>query len=111
MPLAVIPNYCATKAAIHSNTQSLRYQLFNTPIEVLEIIPPAVHTGLLGSDQSAQYEMPLPVFIAEVMALFQQHPTAQEICVANVVPLRHAEAGEYVAMFTQLESGHSSLDY
>lgn len=40
VPLAVTPTYCATKAAIHSWTQSLRFQLRHTPVEVLELIPP-----------------------------------------------------------------------
>ncbi len=102
VPLTLVPSYCATKAAIHSYSQSLRHQLRNSPVEVIEIIPPAVHTGLLGSDQQAPHEMPLPVFINEVMALFQQQPTPQEICVANVLPLRRAEAGDYDAVFAQV---------
>ncbi|WP_296262752.1 MULTISPECIES: SDR family oxidoreductase [unclassified Pseudomonas] len=105
VPLTLVPNYCATKAAIHSYTQSLRHQLRNSPIEVVEIIPPAVHTGLLGLDQPAPHEMPLPVFIAEVMALFHQQPTPQEICVENVGPLRHAESGDYGAVFAQVNQG------
>jgi uncharacterized oxidoreductase len=44
VPIAVMPVYCATKAAIHSLTLSLRHQLRNTPIKVFEIIPPAVDT-------------------------------------------------------------------
>lgn len=45
-PIAVMPVYCATKAAIHSFTTSLRHQLRNTPIRVFEVIPPTVNTDL-----------------------------------------------------------------
>lgn len=47
-PLADVPVYCATKAALHSFTISLRHQFSGTPIEVVEIIPPAVDTDLGG---------------------------------------------------------------
>ena len=45
-PLAFIPVYCATKAAIHSLTLSLRHQLKNTSVKVFEVIPPSVDTEL-----------------------------------------------------------------
>jgi len=46
MPIASMPIYCATKAAIHSFTISLRYQLKDSSIKVFEIIPPTVDTEL-----------------------------------------------------------------
>ena len=46
VPLPCIPIYCATKAAIHSYTQSLRFQLEETGVEVIEILPPAVKTDM-----------------------------------------------------------------
>src|SRR5207302_6951064 len=46
VPLPSAPIYCATKAAIHSYTQSLRFQLEESGVEVIELMPPAVKTDL-----------------------------------------------------------------
>jgi uncharacterized oxidoreductase len=46
VPLPSAPVYCAAKAAVHSYTQSLRFQLEGTGVEVIELMPPAVRTDL-----------------------------------------------------------------
>jgi uncharacterized oxidoreductase len=46
VPLPSAPIYCATKSAIHAYTQSLRFQLEETGVEVIELMPPAVKTAM-----------------------------------------------------------------
>lgn len=100
VPLALTPTYCATKAALHSYTQSLRYQLKGTSTEVLELIPPYVQTELLDGANDPR-AMPLPAFIDEVMGILNSNPAVTEICVENAKRLRFAaEGGHYDAVFT-----------
>ncbi len=109
LPLALTPAYCATKAAIHSYTLSLRYQLRSTGIEVLELIPPYVQTDLMnGADDPRA--MPLDQFIAEVMEILKQQPTPPEICVENVKRLRFAaESGKFDQIFNGLNASMTEL--
>jgi uncharacterized oxidoreductase len=94
VPLAMTPTYCATKAAIHSYTQTLRYQLKATSVEVIELIPPYVQTTLMGDQQANDPNaMPLDEFIDEVMSILQSQPDVKEVCVNNVYPLRFAAEG------------------
>jgi len=46
--MAIAPIYSATKAALHSFSVSLRYQLSSTSVKVIEVAPPAVNTDLGG---------------------------------------------------------------
>jgi len=48
VPYPLSPVYCATKAGIHSFTQSLRIQLKNTNVNVFELAPPLTQTPLIG---------------------------------------------------------------
>lgn len=104
VPLALTPTYCATKAAIHSWTQSLRYQMRNSGVLVIELAPPYVQTELMGARQATDpMAMPLGDFIREVFALLESQPEATEICVERVRGMRNAEAGgNHAALFQQL---------
>ncbi len=105
VPMAMTPTYCATKAAIHSWSQSLRYQLRSTNIEVKELAPPYVQTELMGSAQAADPRaMPLNDYINEVIEIIKTQPKATEILVERVKPLRYAEhtgPEKYEAFFKQ----------
>jgi uncharacterized oxidoreductase len=91
MPSALTPTYCASKAALHSYTQSLRFQLRDTAVQVIEIIPPQVQTALQGERGFDPTGMPLDEYITETMMLLQNHPEADEIVVERARGFRFAE--------------------
>ena len=101
VPMAGFPTYCATKAALHSYTESLRYQLKDTNVEVLELAPPYVQTELIGAFQASDPRaMPLKAFIDESLQLLSATPTPAEILVAPVRPLRFAaQSGNYESFY------------
>ena len=105
IPMAITPTYNATKAAIHSWSQSLRYQLKSTSVEVIELVPPYVQTELMGSAQAADPRaMPLKDYVAETIQILKTRPNATEVLVERVKPLRFAEHNgkeKYDAFFQQ----------
>jgi uncharacterized oxidoreductase len=111
-PLAITPTYCATKAAIHSWSISLRHQLKDTSVEVLELAPPYVQTELMGEQQANDPRaMPLREFIAEVMQILATQPDAKEILVERVYPLRFAgefNSGKFDSFFQQFNQAMAS---
>jgi len=102
LPMALTPVYCATKAALHSWTESLRYQLRDTRVDVQELIPPYVATDLMDGREDP-LAMPLSDYIAEVMQILKDNPRVKEIAVERVKPLRNAvERGNYDKVFAGL---------
>lgn len=103
VPLAATPTYCATKAAIHSWSQSLRHQLKGTGVEVIEIAPPAVRTDLMPTSRQNPNAMDLDAYIAETMSLVTAEPTPDEVLVERVKLLRLAEQrGAFADVFGML---------
>jgi uncharacterized oxidoreductase len=104
VPLPLTPTYNATKAAIHSLSRGIRIQLADTSIQVIELIPPAVRTTLMGQ-QDSERAMPLEAYLDETMTLLQTQPDADEIVVDNVRFLRDAETnGNYQHILAMLSS-------
>ncbi|KXN89844.1 hypothetical protein AN958_04848 [Leucoagaricus sp. SymC.cos] len=70
VPSPKVPNYCASKAAVHSLTLSLRAQLAGTGVNVLEIIPPLVESELHDAEGTTEalskFWMPLEEFVTVV---------------------------------------------
>ncbi len=91
VPLTGAAVYSATKAAIHSYTVSLRRALAGR-VEVIELPPPGVQTGLTPGQEQRPGNMPLDDFADAVLALLDQNPTPTEILVERVKGLRNAEA-------------------
>lgn len=69
VPLALAPVYSATKAAVHSFTMSLRLQLADTSVKVIELLPPVVDTALhRGLARKPPNAMSLPALVKAAMA-------------------------------------------
>jgi uncharacterized oxidoreductase len=72
VPLALCPVYCATKAAVHSFSLSLRHQMKDSGVKIIELVPPYVATELGGPEKTSDdprrpQPMRLDVFIEQTM--------------------------------------------
>ena len=72
IPLPLSPVYCATKAAMHSFTQSLRIQLAASAVTVIELAPPGVETplfrGEFAEEMKGQKGMDVKVLVERAIA-------------------------------------------
>lgn len=95
-PLAFMPVYCATKAALHSLTLSLRHQLRHTAVKVFEIAPPAVDTELGHDRRSDKSESHGGIPVSEFMA-------------GALEALRNDELEAAIGMAKNLREGREAL--
>ena len=98
VPLAMTAIYCATKAALHSYTQSMRFRLRASNVKVVELAPPYVQTDLMGGAADPR-AMPLAEYTAEAMKLLATD--ADEVLVERVRPLRNAAGPNEAAFFNR----------
>jgi uncharacterized oxidoreductase len=104
VPIAMMPVYCATKAAIHSFTISLRHQLRNTSVRVFEAAPPTTDTELDESFAGEQEQAYRGISPQEVAAVIIEGMKAdkEEIIVGEAQGLYQAARRDPEAIFRQL---------
>jgi uncharacterized oxidoreductase len=103
VPLAMMPTYSASKAAMHSYSDSLRHQLRDTSVKVIELAPPMVATEFSPGQSKNPMAMPLDDYISESMALLATG--ANEALVERTKFFRNAEAtGKQAEVFGMINS-------
>ena len=99
-PLAFMPVYCATKAAVHSVSLSMRWQVRGLGIKVYEIAPPGVDSELgrerWQKGQSSHGGMPVAEFVAEMLKALEAD--LPEAAVGQAEGMRAKREGLFDAM-------------
>jgi short-subunit dehydrogenase involved in D-alanine esterification of teichoic acids len=86
-------------------SESIRLQLADTSVKVVELVPPPVRTSLMPGQETSAIAMPLDDFVGEVLALLEAEPDAHQILVDRVKFLRYGEArGDYDDVVVQLNA-------
>ncbi|HEX7540572.1 MAG TPA: SDR family NAD(P)-dependent oxidoreductase, partial [Anaerolineales bacterium] len=104
IPLTIMPVYCATKAALHSFSWSLRHQLRKTKVKVFEVIPPTVDTALDGGareQRRQEYRGIPPAEVAEA-TLYGLKKDEYEIAVGQAQGLRTGTRQEAEQIFQRM---------
>jgi uncharacterized oxidoreductase len=103
VPLAMMPTYSASKAAMHSYSDSLRHQLRDTSVKVIELAPPMVATEFSPGQSKNPMAMPLDEYISESMGLLATG--SNEAIVERTKFFRNAEAqGKHAEVFGMINS-------
>lgn len=98
-PLARMPVYCATKAALHSMTLSLRHQLRDSNVRVVEVIPPLVRSELGAWHRPPQLNelaMPADAAVAELIDGLERDDL--EIAIGDAGTMREQREALFAAM-------------
>lgn len=87
-PRAGGPVYCATKAGLRSFTKAIRHQLRNSPVRVIEALPPVVETAMTA--QRGGRKMPSSQCAAEIVAAIEQDRDEANIGMVKLLKIVHS---------------------
>ncbi len=104
VPLARFPVYCATKAAVHSFSVSLRRQLQDSPVRIIELIPPYVDTELGGGSKSRPPGAPVPMALDQFVAEAMQE-LATDVDEIAIGPAKNLLAASVTDLFNKAFAG------
>lgn len=106
-PLAITPTYNGSKAFIHLFSETIRLQLADSPVKVVELCTPALRTELMPGQSQVEAFMPLKDYINETWAILEARPDVTEVIIEEVKPLRFSEhEGRYAETIAALNSHH-----
>jgi len=104
IPLPLSPVYCATKAALHSFTQSLRVQLAGSGVRVIELAPPGVETplfrGEFAEEMKGQKAMEVSVLANKAIAAIEADALEIRPGLSNALKIMSRVAPQF--MFNQM---------
>ncbi|VVB87578.1 L-rhamnose 1-dehydrogenase (NADP(+)) [uncultured archaeon] len=101
VPLASMPIYCATKAALHSWSVSLRYQLKDTSIKIFEVMPPIVDTDFHKEDRDKIKNRSLPPTAVAEETLKALEKDEYEIPIGVAKSLRFVNTDNFEQIFQE----------
>ena len=87
-PRAGGPVYCATKAGLRSFTQSLRHNLRNTNVQVIEALPPVVETAMTAERQTKK--MPASECAAQIIDAIESNKTEANVGIVKLLQMVHS---------------------
>jgi uncharacterized oxidoreductase len=87
-PRAGGPVYCATKAGLRSFTQSLRHNLRNSNVHVIEALPPVVETAMTAARQ--QKKMPASECAAQIIDAIERNKTEANVGIVKLLQIVHS---------------------
>jgi short-subunit dehydrogenase involved in D-alanine esterification of teichoic acids len=104
-PLGITPSYNGSKAFIHLFSETIRLQLAETTVKVVELCTPALRTELMPGQSQVENFYPLQDYITDTWAILSTQPDVTEVIIDRVKPLRYAEVeNRYAATVDALNS-------
>lgn len=82
------PVYCAAKAGLRSFTQSLRHNLRNSRVHVIEALPPVVDTAMTAA--RTQKKMPASECAAQIVDAIESNKTEANVGIVKLLQMVHS---------------------